>query len=68
MSNPHDADYPHSAGTFTIICKKCFKTNMVYVTRQDGHNDPEGYSCANCGHLLGSVGACITPRTAIVDA
>lgn len=67
MSNPHSAEYPYNADTFTVECKKCNKSNIVSVTKQDGHNEPEEYFCANCGHVLGSVSASITPGTTIVN-
>lgn len=67
MSNPHSAKYPYNADTFTVECEKCNKNNRVNVTKQDGHNESEEYSCANCGHPLGRVRASIPPVTTIVD-
>ena len=67
MSNPRSAEYPYNADTFTVSCKNCNETNRVSVTQQDGHNEPEEYFCANCGHLLGAARASMTPRTNIVE-
>lgn len=69
MSNSHSAEHPYIADTFTVVCKKCNKTNRVEVTKQDGHNEPEEYFCANrdCGEAFGTARASITPRTTIVD-
>jgi lysyl-tRNA synthetase class I len=67
MSNPHSDNYPYHGDTFTVVCPKCAKTNRVEVTQQDGHNEPEEYSCANCHHILGTTRASLTPRTSIID-
>ena len=67
MSNPHSAEYPYNAETFMVKCERCNKSNRVHVTKQDGHNEPEEYTCASCGHVLGRVRASISPVTTIVD-
>lgn len=67
MSNSRNAEYPYNADTFTVVCENCEETNRVDVTKQDGHNEPEEYFCANCGHRLGTARASITPRTTIME-
>ena len=34
--------------TFERICKNCCQKNKVEVSKQEGHNEPEEYYCANC--------------------
>jgi hypothetical protein len=67
MSNPYAAAYPYHDGTYHERCPNCGKCNEVEVTKQDGHNEPEEYSCAGCGHKLGTHRASLTPRTSLVD-
>ncbi len=67
MSNPYSAAYPYHDDTFYKSCTSCSKCNRVDVTKQDGHNEPEEYYCADCNALLGTVRASQTPRTTIVS-
>lgn len=66
MTNPQSANYPYNSDVFTVVCERCEKTNEVNVVKQDGHNEPEEFSCAECGFELGKVRASVPPRTRIV--
>lgn len=52
--------------TFEEICKNCGQKNKVEVSKQEGHNEPEEYYCANCRKQMGAVSASNTPKTTIV--
>ena len=57
---------PYGADDFEVECPKCHRTNHVEVTKQDGHNEPEEYACAGCGHQLGKVRASLSPTVTLV--
>ena len=62
-----NAFYPYSGGKEVRKCPNCKETNILEITLQDGHNEPEECYCKNCGNFLGTVRACITPTVHISE-
>jgi len=61
------ATKPYGADDFETKCPACSALNRVQVVKQDGHNEPEEYYCANCGNELGKLSASLSPTVRLVD-
>ena len=65
MSSWVSATKPYKDGDYDIECEVCKSLLRVEVTKQDGHNEPEEYSCPVCGNTR-TIRASNTPSVTVL--